>query len=66
MILSTAYNFNKHIIKLLINIIIYMRIFLKRMSFLIKVKKYFPGFDHFLKFIIDLSLVMRKNYLIFV
>jgi hypothetical protein len=36
------------------------------MPFLIKVKKYFPGFDQFLKFIIVLFSVMRKNYLIFV
>lgn len=31
------------------------------MSFLIKVKKYFTGSDQFLKFIIDLLLVMREN-----
>jgi len=36
------------------------------MSFLIKVKKYFPGFDQFLKLIIDLFSVILKNYLIFV
>ena len=50
----------------ILNIKIYVQIFIKRMSFLIKVKKYFPGFNQFSKFIIDLFLAIQKKNLIFV